>query len=266
VAPTISDDYYGDGASLLHGQYGALGHEAFRAQDMLDIVFALIAGVLTIAAPCVLPMLPLLLGVSVGQTSRTRPLFITLGFILSFATFAFVFGVFSDLLGLSADTLRDAAVVLLLIFGLLMVWPRPFEWLSMQLNPLVDRFGGAASRAGSGNMGGFVLGLTLGVVWTPCAGPVLGSILTLIATSQRLPHAALLLLVYAIGAGIPMLGIAYGGQYATTHIRRFARYAHRVQQGFGIAVISIAIAIYFQYDSLITVWLSQFYPNGQVGF
>ncbi len=232
---------------------------------MLDIFLALIAGVLTIAAPCVLPMLPILFGASVGRTSRTRPLFIALGFIVSFAILALIFGVFSDLLGLSADTLRDAAVVLLLVFGLLMVWPRPLEWLSMQLNPIVDRFGGAASRAGSGNLGGFVLGMTLGVVWTPCAGPVLGSILTLIATSQRLPHAALLLVVYAIGAGIPMLGIAYGGQYATTRVRRFARYTHRLQQGFGIVVILIAVAIYYQYDTLITVWLSQFYPSGQVG-
>ena len=73
---------------------------------MLDILFALIAGILTIAAPCVLPMLPILLGVSVGQTSRTRPIFIALGFIVSFAAFALVFGIFSDLLGLSADSLR----------------------------------------------------------------------------------------------------------------------------------------------------------------
>lgn len=232
---------------------------------MLDIFLALIAGVLTIAAPCVLPMLPILFGASVGRTSRTRPLFIAFGFIVSFAILALIFGVFSDLLGLSADTLRDAAVVLLLLFGLLMVWPRPLEWLSMQLNPIVDRFGGAASRAGSGNLGGFVLGVTLGVVWTPCAGPVLGSILTLIATSQRLPHAALLLVVYAIGAGIPMLAIAYGGQYATTRVRRLARYTHRLQQVFGVVVILIAVAIYYQYDTLITVWLSQFYPSGQVG-
>jgi cytochrome c-type biogenesis protein len=232
---------------------------------MLDVFLALMAGVLTIAAPCVLPMLPILFGASVGQTSRARPIFITLGFVLTFAIFALVFGVFSDLLGLSADALRDAAIILLLLFGVLMIWPRPFELLSARLNPLLDRFGGAGSRAGSGNAGGFVLGMTLGVVWTPCAGPVLGSILTLIATSQHLPHAALLLVVYAIGAGIPMLGIAYGGQYATTRIRRFARYTHRMQQGFGVVVILIAVAIYYQYDTLITVWLSQFYPGGQVG-
>lgn len=232
---------------------------------MFDVLLAFSAGVLTIAAPCVLPMLPIIFGASVAQTSRARPLFITLGFVLSFAFFGFLFGIFSDLLGLSADTLRDAAIVLLLIFGALMIWPKPVEWLSARLNPAVDRVGGIGRRAGSGNAGGFVLGLTLGVVWTPCAGPVLGSILTLIATSQHLGREALLLFVYAIGAGVPMLGIAYGGQYASNHIRSFMRHAHRVQQGFGVAVIAIAIALYFQVDTLITVWLSQFYPNGQVG-
>jgi cytochrome c-type biogenesis protein len=232
---------------------------------MFDLILALAAGVLTIAAPCVLPMLPILLGASVGRESRTRPLFIAFGFIVSFATAAFVLGAFADLLGPSADALREAAVALLVVFGLLMLWPHPLEWLSMRLNPLIDRVGGAGARAGSGNMGGFVLGLTLGVVWTPCAGPVLGSILTTIATSQHLAHAAVLLLAYAIGAGIPMLAIAYGGQYATTHVRRLARYTRRVQQGFGVVVILIAVAIYFQYDALITVWLSQFYPSGQVG-
>ena len=92
---------------------------------MVDILLALAAGVLTIAAPCVLPMLPIIFGASVAQTSRTRPLFITLGFVISFAAFGLLFSVFSDLLGLSPDTLRDAAIVLLLVFGVLMIWPRP---------------------------------------------------------------------------------------------------------------------------------------------
>lgn len=232
---------------------------------MLDLLLALLAGVLTIAAPCVLPMLPILFGASVAQRSTTRPLFIALGFIVSFATVAFVFGLFTQAFGLSADALRNAATVLLLLFGVLMIWPRPFEWLAAQLNSVTGRVGQIGAHAGSGNLGGLVLGLILGAVWTPCAGPVLGSILTLVATSQNLPHAALLLLIYAIGAGIPMLVIAYGGQYVTTHVRRLARYAARIQQGFGVVVILTAIAIYYQYDTLITVWLSRFYPGGQVG-
>jgi cytochrome c biogenesis protein CcdA len=110
-----------------------------------------------------------------------------------------------------------------------------------------------------------VLGTTLGVVWTPCAGPVLGSILTIVATSKDTAWASLQLVVYAIGAAIPMLAIAYGGQAVTTRIRRIARLTPRLQRGFGFVVIAFAIASYFQYDTLIVAWLTSFYPNGQIG-
>ncbi len=232
---------------------------------MVQIALAFLAGVLTVAAPCILPMLPVLLGASLGQTSRTRPLYIALGFVVTFSIVAMVFGAFADVLGLSPDQLRLAATIMLGVFGILMIWPRPYELLTQRLNNVVNRAHLIGSRAGADNLGGFVLGMTLGVVWTPCAGPVLGSILTLVATSQHLAWAALLLICYAIGSGVPMLAIAYGGQYVSTRVRRFARYAGRVQQGFGVVVLLIAVALYYQYDTVITVWLSNFYPNGQVG-
>ena len=232
---------------------------------MIDILLALLAGVLTIAAPCILPMLPILLGTSVGRTVRARPLFIALGFVLSFSAFALVFGLFSDALGLAQDTLRDAAIVLLLGFGLLMLWKRPYQLLAARLSGMVNRANTVGNRAGSGNLGGFVLGMTLGAVWTPCAGPVLGSILTLVATARDLGRATVLLFCYGLGAGIPMLAIAYGGQYMSTRVRRIARHAERLQQGFGLLIILTAVAMYFQYDSLITVWLSNFYPASAQG-
>jgi cytochrome c biogenesis protein CcdA len=94
---------------------------------------------------------------------------------------------------------------------------------------------------------------------------VLGSILTIVATSKDTAWASLQLVVYAIGAAIPMLAIAYGGQAVTTRIRRIARLAPRLQQGFGFVVIAFAIASYFQYDTLIVAWLTSFYPIGQIG-
>jgi len=116
-------------------------------------------------------------------------------------------------------------------------------------------------RVGPGNAGGLVLGMTLGVLWTPCAGPVLGSILALIATATDLWWATVLLACYALGAGIPMLAIAYGGRYATTSIRRIAPYTHAMQQGFGVLVIAIAIGMALQLDTLVTAWLSNFLPQ-----
>ena len=120
-----------------------------------------------------------------------------------------------------------------------------------------------ATRQGA--VGGFVLGTTLGLVWTPCAGPVLGSILTVVATSRDTAWASVLLVVYAVGAAIPMLAIAYGGQAITTRVRGIARFSPRLQQGFGVIVIAFAVLSYFQYDTLIVAWLTAFYPQGQIG-
>src|SRR3954463_14511875 len=97
---------------------------------MAALFLAFAAGVLTIAAPCILPMLPILLGASVGQTSRLRPLFITLGFVLAFSAAALAFGAFAESLAESAEALRDAAILLLLMFGLLMIFPHPVHWLA----------------------------------------------------------------------------------------------------------------------------------------
>ena len=72
-------------------------------------------------------------------------------------------------------------------------------------------------------------------------------------------------MVYAIGAAIPMLAIAYGGQAVTTRVRSIARISPKLQQGFGVVVIAFAIASYFQYDTQIVAWLTAFYPNGQIG-
>lgn len=232
---------------------------------MINPLLAFLAGLLTIAAPCVLPMLPVVLGASIGQRDRSRPVFIALGFSLAFTAAALLFTTFSHVLGLTQNTLRQAAIVMLLVFGTLMIWPRPFEWLSMHMSGLLNRMNAVGDRAGSGKLGGLLLGLSLGAVWTPCAGPVLGSILTLVATTPEPAQAALLLGCYSLGAALPMLGIAYGGQYASVRVRELARHAHRLQQGFGVVVVLTALAMHFQYDSVVAVWLSDFYPSISTG-
>ncbi|MEY9180199.1 cytochrome c-type biogenesis protein [Bradyrhizobium sp. USDA 326] len=231
---------------------------------MLDLLFALLAGILTIAAPCTLPMLPILLGASIGRAGHLRPAMIALGFVVSFSAVALLLGAITQALDFDPNVLREAASILLLGFGLLMLWPAPFEWLSARLNGWLD-LGSSSSAQRDGALGGLVLGTTLGLVWTPCAGPVLGSILTLVATSRNLAWTGTLLVAYAVGAAIPMLAIAYGGQAATTRVRSLARISPRLQQGFGVVVIGFAVAAYFQYDTLIVAWLTSFYPTGQIG-
>jgi cytochrome c biogenesis protein CcdA len=232
---------------------------------MLNLVLALLAGVVTIAAPCTLPVLPILLGASVGQTGRVRPAMIAAGFVMSFSATALALSAITRVFDFDPNSLRTAATVLLLGFGLLMIWPKPFEWLSIRLGGLLNSGTAGSTASGQGNLGGFVLGTTLGLVWTPCAGPVLGSILTVVATSGDTAWASVLLIVYAIGAAIPMLVIAYGGQAVTTRVRSVARISPRLQQGFGVVVIAFAVASWFQYDTLIVSWLTAFYPNGQIG-
>lgn len=232
---------------------------------MTSPALAVAAGMLTVAAPCVLPMLPMVLGASVGRRNPARPVFIALGFAFAFTATALLFSAFAHVLGLTQDVLRQGAAVLLLVFGLLMVWPAPFQWLAMRSGGWLGRLANAGQGAGDGPWGSLVLGASLGAVWTPCAGPVLAAILTLIATEPIGAHTALLLASYAVGASLPMLAIAYGGQYATTRVRQLAHHTHKLQRGFGALVIAIAAAMLLQLDGPATVWLTQHLPQLDTG-
>jgi cytochrome c biogenesis protein CcdA len=225
--------------------------------NFLEPTLAFFAGLFTIASPCVLPVMPILLGTSVERPDRTRPLFIIAGFIVAFASLALTLGAVSNAAHLAQHTLRNTATALLALFGLLRLWPAPFEWLMARI-PLTTAFAAGPSQPANGNSGGFVLGMSLGAVWTPCAGPVLASILVLVVKAQDLQWSALLLGLYAIGAAVPMLAVIYGGQYA---LRRSRSIAPRLQQVFGVFVILSAAAIYFQYDTLAYGALSAHFPT-----
>jgi cytochrome c-type biogenesis protein len=195
----------------------------------IEASLALLAGVLTIASPCILPILPILLGTAVAQSSRTRPLFIVAGFVLTFAALGMLLGVVSSAVDLVHGVFRNVSIAMLGLAGLM-----------------------------QDNAGGFLLGVSLGAVWTPCAGPVLASILALVAKAQDVGWSATLLLLYAAGAGLPMLVIAYGGQFMRSRVRQLARHTLRLQQLFGVLVMLTAGAIYFQYDVLAYAWLADF--------
>jgi len=240
--------------------------------NTIETPLALLAGLLTIASPCILPVMPILLGTSVERPSRIRPLFIVAGFILTFASFAMLLGAVSSTVHVAQQVLRNTGIALLALSGLLRVWPGPYDWLVARLQPPLQRIGAAVApgvqagiqpgiQPGSGNAGGFVLGMSLGAVWTPCAGPVLASILVLVVKAQDLGWSALLLTLYAIGAAIPMLAIIYGGHYMTQRVRIVARHAERLQQVFGVLVILTALAIYLQVDVLAYSRIASIFPS-----
>lgn len=228
---------------------------------MLEIILAFVAGLLTIAAPCILLPLPIILGSSVGQTSRFRPLFITLGFVVTFAALGLTLNILVQSLGLSPETLRHSAAGLLLLFGLCMMWPRGFESLTRYFSGILNKAGEASNRLATGNGSGFLLGVIIGVIWAPCAGPILATILTLIARQADLLRAGILLTVYAVGAGIPMLIIAYGGQALTTKVKIVARYATTLQRIFGFIIVILAVAVYFQYDTVLQAKLLNYFDS-----
>jgi len=94
---------------------------------VFNLILALLAGVVTVAAPCTLPMLPILLGASIGQTGKARPAMIALGLVLSFSAAALLLSAITRIFDFDPNVLRTGAAILLLGFGLLMVWPAPFD-------------------------------------------------------------------------------------------------------------------------------------------
>ncbi|MCX2864128.1 cytochrome c biogenesis CcdA family protein [Paucibacter sp. PLA-PC-4] len=226
---------------------------------------AFAAGLLTVAAPCVLPLLPVVLGATAAGGPGARPVFIAAGFALSFTALALVFESVQHLLGLEQQTVRDVAALLLVAFGLCMVWPSAFQRLSATLSGVLGRAVSIGDRAGAGWVGGLLVGISLGAVWTPCAGPVLATILTLVAAQADWGTSAALLGLYALGAALPMLAIAYGGQWMLARVRTLTRHTHRLQQTMGVVVTAVGLLTFLQYDTLVTLWLSGFYPSFSTG-
>src|ERR1041385_3984981 len=117
---------------------------------MLQLLFAFLGGVLTVAAPCILPVLPILLGSSIGQRDKLRPLYIVLGFVSTFALASLVLSIVAAHIPfLSQNNVRLLAIFLIAIFGLFLIWPRPFEWLTTKFSGLTNSAANAANKNGS---------------------------------------------------------------------------------------------------------------------
>lgn len=224
------------------------------------LVLALAAGVATIASPCVLPVLPLLLGAGSGgpgaaARERWRPPAVVAGFVLGFVGLTLLFGGTAQVAGLSADALRTAAALVMLAAGALMLLP---AWGERAFAP-AERLASAVQRwlpgGRPGPAGSVLLGATLGLAWAPCAGPVLAAILALVAGAQP-GEAAPLLTAYGLGAGLPMLAIAFGGQWAMNRLKPLARHAQRVRQGLGAMVVLVAVAMLARWDAPAVAWLT----------
>src|SRR5438045_3784899 len=132
---------------------------------MSDIILASLAGILTIAAPCTLPVLPILLGASLGRPGRARPALLALGFVASFSFVALALNAVAGAFNFDPGALRATGIVLTAIFGALMLWPAAFERLALPLAGLARRASSPTALPAQSNLGGLLLGTTLGLVW-----------------------------------------------------------------------------------------------------
>lgn len=233
---------------------------------MIEYTLAGVAGMATIASPCILPVLPIVLASTAGR-GRLEPLLIIAGFIATFAAGGILIGALSASSGELQQGIRTGSILVLLLAGLACFWPAPFDWLVTRVREwrASRRAAPAPSRAVGGKVGAVLVGASLGLAWTPCAGPILASVLALAASSQAPGKATSLLGAYAIGAGIPMLAIAYGGNWVSSRLAFLNRRADRIRQAFGAVAIAVAVLQLLQYDVIFSAWATQWLPSISTG-
>ena len=223
---------------------------------------AIAAGSLTILAPCILPLLPFLLGTSGGR-SKWRPVMIVLGFIATFSIIGAAFATAGSFFGISNDSFRYIAGALLFLFGAAMFFEKIYQKLAVRIQPALGRLSSriaGASATKKNAASGLAVGASLGIVWTPCAGPILGTIITLASRSGDYITTFLLFFAYAVGSGIPMLAIAYGSNRFQARIKGVGKWQPILNKVFGVLVMATSIAILTGYDLVVQTWLLQYFP------
>lgn len=207
-----------------------------------------LGGLITGISPCILPVLPVILlsaaGSNRGLTSAARPYLVIAGLVCSFSLATLIGSALLTALHLPQDAIRWAALVVLTLIGLGLIFPplqhlleRPFAYLPQR-------------QIGSGT-DGFGLGLTLGALYVPCAGPVLAAIVVAGGTSSIGPGAVVLTATFALGNAVPLLAFALAGRRIGERVAAFRRRQRAVQIAGGIAMILLAVALVFNLPAML---------------
>lgn len=230
----------------------------------LLIIFAFLAGIITVLSPCILPILPIVLSSSIGgNISKTRPIGIVTGFILSFTFFTLFLSTLVNLTGISADTLRFISVIIITVFGISLLIPQ-FQLLLEKLFSNLSRFTPQTQNK-TGFLPGVLIGLSIGLLWTPCVGPILASVITLAITGTVTLNAFLITLAYSLGTAMPMFAIMIGGQTLLRKLPWLLNNSARIQKGFGIIMILTALAIANNYDRAFQTYILNVFPQYGTG-
>lgn len=219
-----------------------------------------LAGALSTLSPCVLPLLPILIATATTQ-HRFGALALAAGLTLSFAFVGVFIATVGVAIGLDQGVLRSVAALLLVLFGALMLAP----WLQRRLRELAagaSAPGWTNRLSGRGWRGQFAVGLVLGIVWTPCVGPTLGAASTLAAQGSHLPQVLLLMLLFGLGAGTPLVLVGNLSRELLARWRaRLLMVGKRGQWALGAIFIVIGVAIFSGADKRVEAWAVEHSPD-----
>lgn len=230
---------------------------------MESVLFSFLAGLLTTLSPCVLPVLPLIIGVSL-QKNRQGPLLVAAGLVTSFTVIGVGISFFNQALGVSSDGIRVVASVLLIVSGLVLISAKAQSFLIRWLSPLSGYAQNKVDKVNQtfGLSGQFFIGLLCGAVWSPCVGPTLGIAIGLASQGESLGYAGTMMFIFSLGAVIPLLIIAYFSQ--SFFQKRLSTTASVIEKGkklFGIIAIMTGILLLTGLDKLVETAILNHLPD-----
>lgn len=232
---------------------------------MSALVLAFAAGALTTINPCVLPLLPILVG-SAYASGRLGPIALGAGLVTSFTIVGVAISLTGNFLGLDRYTLRYFAAVLFVAAGIALLVPAIDRRVAAVATP-VGNFGATVAQraAGYGMAGQFAIGLLAGAIWTPCSGPSLAAAFALATEAGGAPAAALRLFVFGLGAASVIALLAIGVRAATERrkesLAAFSRYAKPVA---GTMFLLVGLAVFTGFDKRLETRLLDLAPDWYV--
>jgi cytochrome c biogenesis protein CcdA len=226
------------------------------------MLFALLAGTLSILSPCVLPLVPVVLAGAVAE-HRLAPLGLAAGVAVSFTAIGLFVATVGFSIGIDVTVFRSAAAILLIVVGMVLMVPRLQAQLATAAGPVSNwtqsRFGGFST---SGTSGQFGVGLLLGAVWTPCVGPTLGAASIVAARGENLAMVALTMLAFGIGTSLPLLALAMMSREALMRWRgRMLGAAGGLKVVLGILLIAAGALTLSGFDRVVQSALEQALPD-----
>lgn len=211
---------------------------------LITLALAALAGTLTLLNPCVLPLLPVVVGAATSQT-RAGLVALAAGMVIAFTLTGVVITSSGHLLGIEGSTLRYGAAILMIGFGLVLVSPALQCGFTQLTSGLGDRAGSwLDAHAGIGMMGQFSTGALLGLVWTPCVGPTLGAAIGLAAQGRALAEATLVMAIFSLFAIAPLLAIGLVSRARFQANReRLLRFGERGRRWMGWGLLLIGVLV-----------------------